>query len=71
MTRALLPLPKPDVTHRLREIQARWSPDERRARAAEGHRRRQQLFTLISCPAEPEIWAVGAPGDDDLPRLAG
>ena len=71
MTRALLLLPRPDVTHRLREIQAQWSPAERRARASEGRRRREQLFGIIACPTEPEIWAVGAPGNDDLPRLAG
>ena len=56
----------------MREIQAQWSPQERRQRAAEGRRRLQEFLRLVEEPsAETEIWAVGAPCDDDLPRLVG
>jgi len=56
----------------MREIQAQWSPQERRQRAAEGRRRMQEFFRLVEEPsAETEIWAVGSLGDDDLQRLVG
>jgi hypothetical protein len=60
------------IAPRVRQIQARWSSDERRQRAEEGRRRREQLFALLtSTREEPEIWAVGAPADDDMRRVAG
>jgi hypothetical protein len=63
---------KSNIAPRVRQIQARWSSDERRQRAEEGRRRRQQLFDLLtSSSSEPEIWAVGAPADDDMRRVAG
>lgn len=75
MHQTLIPL---DKTHRnsnrqarRQEIQAQWSADERSARAAAGRRRQEQLAQLLFDQAEPEIWAVGAPCDRDLSRLAG
>jgi hypothetical protein len=70
MKPSILPLHKSRDSRR-REIQANWSPAERRARADAGRQRRRQLAELLIDPAEQEIWAVGAPGSDDLPRLAG
>ena len=56
----------------MKAIQARWSPQERCQRAAEGRRRMQEFLRLVEEPsAETEIWAVGALADDDLPRLVG
>jgi hypothetical protein len=60
------------IADRVREIQSQWSPQERRRRAETGRRLRNEFIRrLIDIPAEPEIWAVGAPGDEDLQRLAG
>lgn len=71
MLRSTTPVRKSNIAPRIRQVQARWSSDERRERAAEGHRRRQQLFELLgSEEAEPEIWAVGAPAGDDMWRIA-
>ena len=61
-----------DLRPDMREIQAGWSAQERRARAQEGRRRMQEFLNLVECPpADPEIWAVGALADDDLLRLVG
>ncbi len=54
----------------MREIQSRWSPQERRQRAAEGRRRIQEFLQMVGeTPAADEIWAVGALANDDLERL--
>lgn len=71
MSRSVLPLPKSSRETRRREIQANWSPEERRARAAAGRRRQEKLAEMLHDPCDQEIWAVGAPGSDDLSRLAG
>jgi hypothetical protein len=59
----------------LLEIPEGWSPKERRRRARQGERRREELLRLIASPElcgyEPEIWAVGSLTDEDLQRLAG
>lgn len=56
----------------MEETQARWSPEERRMRAALGRTRTQELFNMISHSVdESEIWAVGSIGPDDLTRLVG
>jgi hypothetical protein len=63
---------KIDLRPGMREIQAGWSPQERRARAIEGRRRMQELFRMVErASTDPEIWAVGALADDDLQRLVG
>ena len=56
---------------RRQKIRESWSPSERRARAEAARRRREDLARLLFGAPELEIWAVGAPGDDDLARLAG
>jgi hypothetical protein len=71
MNRSILTLDKASRASRRQEVQDLWSADERRARAEAGKRRRQQLVRILEEAWEPEIWAVGAPGDEDLPRLAG
>jgi hypothetical protein len=71
MNRSTLTFDKSSRASRRQDIQDRWSADERRARAEAGRRRRQQLARMLEEAWEPEIWAVGAPGDEDLPRLAG
>jgi hypothetical protein len=71
MNQSIFPLDKLSRTSRRQEIQDQWSDDERRARAAAGRRRRQELVQMLEEAWEPEIWAVGAPGDEDLSRLAG
>jgi hypothetical protein len=56
---------------RIREIQRQWSPKERVRRAELGQRRlREFLQRILQPPIEPEIWAVGAIGDEDIRRLA-
>lgn len=59
-------------SQRLCEIQASWSPVQRRHRALQGRRLRQQLIRLVGLSTpEPEIWAGGATAVADLERLAG
>ena len=56
----------------LDQIQSRWSPEVRRQRETEGRRRaRDFVRDFLASPAEPEIWAVGSLGQDDLQRLVG
>ena len=66
-------MPSGTRSSRRSDIQAHWSDGERRARAAAARRRTRQLAELLFGEAEqePELWAVGAPTRDDLPRLAG
>jgi hypothetical protein len=73
MNHALLPMRSRTRSSRRSEIQSHWSDGERRARAAAGRRRLRQLADLLfgDTEQEPELWAVGAPTRDDLPRLAG
>lgn len=60
------------IARHLEEAQARWSPEERRQRAALGRHRAQELMRLIDgAPAEADLWAVGSVGPDDLARLVG
>ena len=59
------------IAHRVREIQGRWTPQERRRRAEAGRRlRREFVRCIVDMPTEPEIWAVGALDDADLQRIA-
>lgn len=59
------------IAHRAREIRGQWSPQERRQRAEEGRRLRGEFVRrIVESQYEPEIWAVGAPGDEDLQRIA-
>lgn len=56
----------------MREVQARWSPQERRQRAAEGQRRIREFLRIVERDSAAEdVWAVGALGDEDLRRLVG
>lgn len=62
----------PKLRNKLRNIQSRWSIDERRQRAEEGRRRTREFVRLLNDQDfEPEIWAVGAPAWDDVRRIAG
>ncbi|HZN34926.1 MAG TPA: hypothetical protein VFB80_13950 [Pirellulaceae bacterium] len=56
---------------RRQRIRDAWSPAERSARAEAAQQRREDLARLLFGAPALEIWAVGAPGDDDLARLAG
>lgn len=63
---------KSHIARQLQETQSRWSSEERRERAAQGRRKTEELFRLVSdCMPEPDVWAVGSIGPDDLLRLAG
>jgi hypothetical protein len=62
------------IDRRAQRIQALWSADERRRRARDGQRRARALMTMLSAvidrrEREPAIWAVGAPGVDDVCRI--
>jgi hypothetical protein len=62
------------IDRRAQRIQATWSADERRRRAHDGQRRARALISMISAvidrgDREPAIWAVGAPGIDDVCRI--
>jgi hypothetical protein len=60
------------IARRAREIRGHWSPQERQQRAEEGRRlRREFVRRIVEAPCEPEIWAVGAIGDEDMQRIAG
>lgn len=60
-----------DFRSRVRSVQARWTADERKERAAEGRRRTEQFLKFIAPePPETEIWAVGAAMSDDITRLS-
>ena len=59
------------IARRAREVRGQWSPQERRHRAEEGRRLRSEFVRrIVQAQYEPEIWAVGALGDEDLQRIA-
>jgi hypothetical protein len=59
------------ISQCVRDVRATWTPRERRQRAREGrHRFREFLGLIAESPSAPEIWAVGAPAEADLQRLA-
>lgn len=58
------------IARRCRQIQARWTPEERRQRQEWGRQGAQDLLQLIVAGHEPEIWAVGALDNADVSRLA-
>ena len=71
MQRSIRNTQRTDLRPKLRDIQSKWSPDQRRRRAETGRRRMNELYRLIiRDEEEPEIWAVGAPAWDDVSRLA-
>lgn len=56
----------------IQELQSSWSAEEMRQRAAMGRRKTQKLLRLVTTSvSEPELWAVGSIGPDDLLRLVG
>jgi hypothetical protein len=72
MSAATLRIDHTTVFQRVRDIRAAWTSRERCQRAREGRHRFQEFLGLIAgSPSESEIWAVGAPTDTDLKRLAG
>ena len=72
MNHATSPKPESTIAKRVRQIRDRWSPQERLRRAEVGRRRSLEFMRrIIEVPVEPEIWAVGALGDEDLRRIAG
>ena len=72
MSTASMTLGGATIRRRIRDIQATWSPQERRRRAATARRRISRLLSFIGPQdqAEPEIWAVGSPADCDLARCS-
>jgi hypothetical protein len=72
MNSTIRALHRTDITPRIRAIQAAWSPQERRARAEFGRRKIREFLDLLAASSpDNEIWAVGAPSGDDVPRLVG
>lgn len=71
MTSTTSPKLSSSIARRVREVRGQWSPQERRQRAEEGRRLRSEFVRrIVEAQYEPEIWAVGALGDEDLQRIA-
>lgn len=71
MTYATSPKQDSLIARRTREIRGHWTPQERRQRAEVGRRLRHEFVRrIVDAPCEPEIWAVGAIGDEDMQRIA-
>lgn len=59
------------VLQKASAIRASWSEEERRNRARAAQQYSQMLAALLSPPEVcDDVWAVGAPNDTDLSRLA-
>jgi hypothetical protein len=59
------------IMRNAKAIRSTWSEEERIERAKTAQRYSRMLWQLVSEPEEcDELWAVGAPADVDLGRLA-